>query len=158
MNIQLGDIGHIIQLAIAPVFLLSTVCTNLLVLVNRMSRIVDRTRLLEERLAVACKEIHLRELAVLDRRYHLISIAITLSTACGLLICSVIATLFIGGAVDTRLDHYIAGMFVIAVICFVGSFCFLLGEIFVTSAFKRVQCLLRPNFAAKATNVAPEGD
>ena len=42
MNIQLGDIGHIIQLAIAPVFMLSGVCTNLLVLLNRLARIIDR--------------------------------------------------------------------------------------------------------------------
>lgn len=158
MNIQPGDIGPIIQLAIAPVFLLSTVCTKLLVLINRMSRIIDRTRRLEERLDAGCKQSYLTELAVLDRRYYLINIAISLSTACGLLICSVIALLFVGGAVDKPLDHYIAGMFVIAVICLIGSFCFLLGEIFVTSAFKRVQGLLRPNFAVKANNLVSEGD
>ena len=40
MNIHLGDIGHIIQLAIAPVFLLSGVGTNLIVLTNRLARII----------------------------------------------------------------------------------------------------------------------
>ena len=35
MNIQPGEIGHIIQLAIAPAFLLTGVGTNMLVLTNR---------------------------------------------------------------------------------------------------------------------------
>ena len=47
MNIQLGDIGHIIQLAIAPVFLLNGVCTALMVLINRLARIIDRARNVE---------------------------------------------------------------------------------------------------------------
>jgi hypothetical protein len=54
MNIQIGDIGHIIQLAIAPVFLLTGVCTNLMVLTNRLARIIDRSRVLEDRLDTGC--------------------------------------------------------------------------------------------------------
>ena len=50
MNIQLSDIGHVIQLAIAPVFLLTGVATKLTVLTNRLARIIDRTRVLEDRL------------------------------------------------------------------------------------------------------------
>ena len=37
MNIQPGEIGHIIQLSIAPVFLLTGVGTNMLVLTNRLA-------------------------------------------------------------------------------------------------------------------------
>ena len=44
MNIQTNDIGHVIQLAIAPVFLLTGVATKLTVLMNRLARIIDRTR------------------------------------------------------------------------------------------------------------------
>lgn len=121
MSIQADDIGEMIQLAIAPVFLLSTVCTKLTALINHMSRIVDRARfLMEERLEVSCKEAYLSELAALD-------IAITLSTACGLLVFLIVVMLFIGGALDTRSDRYIAGTFVFAVVCFIESFCFLLG-------------------------------
>ena len=35
---QLGDISHVIQLAIAPVFVLTAVCTLLAVLTNRLVR------------------------------------------------------------------------------------------------------------------------
>ena len=81
------DIAHIIQLAIAPVFMLSTVCTNLLVLLNRLARIIDRSRVLEERLDVAYNDTYINELDVLYRRSHLINVAIALCTACGLFSC-----------------------------------------------------------------------
>ena len=71
MNIQVGDIGHIIQLAIAPVFLLTGVCTKLMVLTNRLARIIDRSRVLEDRLDVGYNENSLNELDVLYRRSHL---------------------------------------------------------------------------------------
>ena len=53
MEIQIGDVGHIIQLAIAPVFLLTGVGTNLTVLTNRLARIIDRSRTVDERVATA---------------------------------------------------------------------------------------------------------
>jgi len=138
MNIQLGDIAHIIQLAIAPVFLLSGVCTNLMVLINRLARIIDRSRVLEERLDVAYNDTYLNELDTLYRRSHLINIAITLSTLCGLFVCLVIALLFIGDTTNVGLDKYIAGMFVASVVSLIGSFGYLLREIFIASAFMRM--------------------
>ncbi|GGZ08651.1 DUF2721 domain-containing protein [Pseudoduganella plicata] len=137
MNIQLGDIGHIIQLAIAPVFLLTGVCTNLMVLINRLARIIDRSRVLEDRLDIAYSDNYLNELDVLYRRSHLINYAITLSTACGLFVCLVIALLFIGDTTNVTLDKYIAGLFVAAVISLIFSFGFLLREIFIASAAMR---------------------
>ena len=137
MNIQIGDIGHIIQLAIAPVFLLTGVCTDLLVLTNRLARIIDRSRVLEDRLDIGYSDNYINELDVLYRRSHLINTAITLSTACGLLICLVIAMLFLGDITNISLDKYIAGMFVLAMVALIGSFCYLLREIFIASASMR---------------------
>ncbi|NRR33157.1 DUF2721 domain-containing protein [Oxalobacteraceae bacterium] len=137
MNIQIGDIGHIIQLAIAPVFLLTGVCTNLMVLTNRLARIIDRSRVLEERLDVGYSDIYLNELDTLYRRSHLINFSITLSTACGLLICLLISMLFLGDITNIALDKYIAGMFVAALVCLIGSFVYLLREIFIASSAMR---------------------
>jgi hypothetical protein len=133
MNIQISDIGHVIQLAIAPVFLLTGVCTNLMVLTNRLARIIDRTRVLEDRLDHGYSEASMDELDVLYKRWHLINYAITLSTTCGLLICLVIALLFLGDTTNLPLDKYIAALFVFAMIALVGSFVYLLREIFVAS-------------------------
>jgi hypothetical protein len=137
MNIQVGDIGHIIQLAIAPVFLLTGVCTKLMVLTNRLARIIDRSRVLEDRLDVGYNENSMDELDVLYRRSHLINVAIASSTACGLLICLVIGMLFASDTTDVTLDKYIAGLFVLAMAALITSFVYLLREILIASAAMR---------------------
>ena len=43
-------VAHVIQMAVAPVFLLTGVGAILTVLTNRLARIIDRARILEERL------------------------------------------------------------------------------------------------------------
>lgn len=135
MNIQLGDIGHTIQLAIAPVFLLTGVGHNLVVLTNRLARIIDRSRVLEDGFRAASPHelaIIRDEYEVLRRRGHLINCAITLSTTCALLICLVIAALFVGDAFDLSLTRYIAGFFVLGMLTLIGSFSFFLREIFIS--------------------------
>lgn len=145
MDIQLGDVSHIIQLAIAPVFLLTGVGTKLGVLTSRLARIIDRARKLEERLptAAALEQAHYdEELANLSERAHLINRAITLSTCCGLLVCIVIAALFVGDALQLPLGKLIATLFVLAMLSLIGSFVFLLREVFVairSLAFRRPQ-------------------
>lgn len=136
MEIQLGDISHIIQLSIAPVFLLTGVGTKLAVLTNRLARIIDRSRILEDRLKSTgdthSSETH-AELITLYRRAHLINRAITLSTSCGLLVCVVIAALFIGDALKLALAKFIALCFVLGMFALIGSFMYLLREIFIAT-------------------------
>lgn len=136
MNIQLGDISHIIQLAIAPVFLLSGIGPQLIVLTNRLARIIDRSRDLEQLLrddGAPDRHESIPELELLYRRMHLINYAITLSTSCALLICLVVAALFIGDALGLELDRLIAGMFVLAMLTLIGSYSLLLREIMVAT-------------------------
>lgn len=137
IDIQLGDIGHIIQLAIAPVFLLAGVGTKLTVLTNRLARIIDRSRILEGIMHAGTSSVHGDinvELASLYRRAHLINRAITLSSSCGLLVCIVIAALFIGSALNLALANFIALCFVLCMFSLIGSFVYLLREIFVATA------------------------
>lgn len=135
MEIQLGDVGHIIQLSIAPVFLLTGVGTNLMVLTNRLSRVIDRSRLLEERSFAdgVADPADSAEINVLYQRGHLINRAITLSTACALLVCLVIATLFVGDAFDLRFGKFIAVLFVLAMLSLIGSYFFFMREIFIAT-------------------------
>lgn len=147
MDIQLGDISHIIQLAIAPVFLLTGVGTNLAVLTHRLARIIDRSRVLEDRLHAAgesdAPDVH-AELATLYRRAHLINRAITLSTSCALLVCIVIATLFIGDALNLGLAKFIALCFVIGMFSLIGSFFYFLREIFIATRILSMQPIVAP--------------
>ncbi|MGZ3159349.1 MAG: DUF2721 domain-containing protein [Burkholderiaceae bacterium] len=135
MDIQLGDVSHIIQVSVAPVFLLAGVGTNLMVLTNRLARIIDRSRILEDRLdsnnTAHPQDKH--EIEILYRRGHLINRAITLSTTCALFICVVIAALFIGDALDIVLNRFIALLFVLAMFALIGSFIFFLREIFIAT-------------------------
>lgn len=136
MEIQVGDIGHIIQLSVAPVFLLTGVGTNLMVLTNRLGRITDRSRVLEDKLR-STDPIHhpdiKAELVTLYPRAHLINRAITLSTACALMVSLVIISLFLGDALNVELSKCIAVFFILAMLCLVASFLVLFKEILVAT-------------------------
>lgn len=150
MEIQVGDIGHIIQLSVAPVFLLTGVGTNLMVLTNRLGRITDRSRVLEDKLRTIDPVHHAElkaELVTLYPRAHLINLAITLSTACALLVSLVIISLFLGDALQLELSKFIAAFFILAMLCLVGSFLSLFREILVatTSLYeRRIEPIARP--------------
>ncbi len=145
MEIRPDEIGHIIQLAIAPVFLLTGVGTNMLVLTNRLARIIDRTRQLEEKLELRAgvageqDKFIFAELDVLFRRAKKINRAIFLSTSCALLICMVVAGLFITDTLNLRLASLIAGFFVLAMVALTGSFIYLLREILLATEFMNRQ-------------------
>ena len=143
MEIRLGEIGHIIQLSIAPVFLLTGVGTNMLVLTNRLARIIDRSRALEERGESVDIQIpderREQEMEILFRRAQKINRAITLSTTCALLICVVVAALFLGDALNLRLGTLIATLFVLAMVALTGSFIYLLREILLATEFLNAQ-------------------
>lgn len=128
----INDIAHSIQLAVAPVFLLSGVGVTLTVLTNRLARIIDRARALEARLpntapkaAIAMRD----ELRHLQRRAHHVHRAITLSTSCALLICLVIVALFAGVLVTTDLSALIMVLFIAALCAFIGALVSFLLEI-----------------------------
>jgi hypothetical protein len=138
LNLQISDIGHVIQLAIAPVFLLTGVATKIGVLMNRLARIIDRTRVLRDELRKGPNPECHEELNVLYQRWKLINYALTSSTGCGFLICVIIAFLFCGDITSISLDQYIAGMFVLAMVALILSFSFLLREVSVSFRYMRM--------------------
>jgi Protein of unknown function (DUF2721) len=135
------DIARVVQTAVAPVFLLSGVGVTLTVLTNRQGRIIDRARLLEGSLATAppaeAARLH-AALATLSHRAYLINRALTLSTTCAILVCVVVAALFIGAAFRLDLSVLIALLFVLAMIAFIGALLSFLREIFVATAALRI--------------------
>jgi len=146
MEIQLSDVGHIIQLSVAPVFLLTGVGTNLMVLTNRLGRIVDRSRILEERLRTMDASLHdeiQEELDMLYPRAHMINRAIALATGCALMISLVIIALFVGDAVNVDLSKLIAIFFVLAMCFLVSSLLFLLREILVATQTMYIRKVVR---------------
>jgi len=126
------NVAHVIQLSVAPVFLLSGVGVMLTVFTNRLARIVDRARALEERLH-ATEEVHssdiYAELTTLSRRSRWNEAAIALTTVTGLLISLVIVALFVDDIVLVDLSGLVALLFVLAMVAFVAAFISFLREI-----------------------------
>jgi uncharacterized protein DUF2721 len=125
------DIVHLIQSAVAPVFLLSGVGVTLGVLTNRLARIVDRARLLEMRVdkEEARAESTAASLLVLARRAHYINTAIGLCTISALFVSLVVMSLFASAFVTVNLSGVIAILFVLAMICLTGAFGAFLVEV-----------------------------
>lgn len=124
---SVSAVAHVIQLAVAPVFLLTGVGAILSVLVNRLGRVVDRFRALERAVPADEKtgprEIEMR---ILARRARMIHWAIGLCTGCALLVCVVIATLFVGSVTGADISRVVAGLFILAMLSLVaGLVCFL---------------------------------
>lgn len=136
---HIADITQVIQLAIAPVFLLTAIGTLIMVLTNRLARAVDRGRVLEDRLPslrVSDATAACTELQQLARRIRLVYLAISLAVLSALFVCLLIASAFAGAFVATDLTRVVAVLFVLAMVALTGSLVVFLREIFlaVTSA------------------------
>jgi hypothetical protein len=138
---NISAISHVIQLSIAPVFLLSAIGGMLGVMANRLSRVVDRARFLETRLeegAVELEDISRDELASLTQRARLVSRAISFCTATALLVCVVIATLFLGAFLGVNTTVPVACFFVVAMVAFFLGLLSFLREVLLATASLRI--------------------
>ncbi len=109
-------VAAVIQLSVAPVFLLAGIGALLTVLSNRLGRITDRARVLERRIATTRSDEHRSllsdETAVLWNRIRIINWALRLCAGSALLICLVIISLFVGEYADVRIADFVAVLFV----------------------------------------------
>jgi hypothetical protein len=129
---MLQDITHTIQLAIAPVFLLTALGTTLSMFATRLGRIVDRARRVEARLrdeSGMIRDRSQRELRLLETRVRLIHWALTLGTTAALLVCLLIAVAFVGYLFDARVGPVVAVLFIVAMAAYVAALMCLLREV-----------------------------
>jgi hypothetical protein len=121
---EITDVAHVIQLAVAPVFLLTGIGAILSVLINRLGRVVDRYRALEK-LSADFADARV-EMNRLSRRARMVHWAIGFCTSSALLVCIVIATLFVGSVTGVQTPGIIATLFIGAMLALVaGLLCFL---------------------------------
>lgn len=129
---QVSQIGQVIQLSVAPVFLLTGVGAMLSVLSNRLGRAVDRARVFEGRYATATaveRDLLHFELKLQARRCRLIYAAMTLCVICALMISSVIVALFASAFLGAGLGVLIASLFVAAMLAFIAALLAFLREV-----------------------------
>ncbi|MBC7984526.1 MAG: DUF2721 domain-containing protein [Candidatus Obscuribacterales bacterium] len=130
------SIGQVIQLAVAPVFLLTGVGATLNVLASRIGRIIDRARIMEEQLLAASPELETvlhDRLRVLSKRAKLVNRAIGLSVLSGILVSLVVAALFVSAAFEIDLSLPIAIAFVIALLSLATALIYFLREVFIAT-------------------------
>ena len=137
----IATVGHAIQLSVAPVFLLSAIAGMLVVLTNRLARVVDRARGVEAELASAAPD-HLAvlhdSLKMSARRAKLINFAVTFCTITAILVCAVVAILFVGAFLRFDVSALIATLFVTGMSTFIVGLLFFLREIFLATASLRI--------------------
>ena len=140
-DMEISPIAHVIQLSVAPVFLLSGIGAILAVMTNRLGRIIDRARSLEDRLEDAPPDraaMLEADLATLTRRARLIGPAITLCTATALLVCMVIGVLFLSAFLHFDAAVPAALLFVASMLAFFLGLLWFLREIFVATSSLRI--------------------
>lgn len=124
--VEISSVVHVIQQAVAPVFLLTGVAGLLAVLTNRLARIVDRFRTLKNIESDEQRSKYGAEMTSLSLRATWAHRAISLCTVCALLICVVVATLFIGAEFGVDSSAPIATLFITAMLSLIaGLLCFL---------------------------------
>jgi hypothetical protein len=137
---QLEAVVRAIQLAIAPVFLVTGVVGLLSLLAHRLARIIDRARALERRSeerVEAGPELG-ADLRVLARRAKLMNWAIGLGTCCALLVCTVIAALFLSAFLGVGLEVLVGWLFIGAMVVLIASLLIFLNEVFLATSRLRI--------------------
>jgi Protein of unknown function (DUF2721) len=135
------QVAHAIQLAVAPVFLISGIGAMLVVMTNRLGRIIDRARVIEQRLENASPDSvagYNQDLAILSKRAKLISRAITLCTTTALLICTVIAVLFLNAFLRLDAAIPVSFLFITAMLTFFLGLVWFLREVYLATINLRI--------------------
>ncbi len=118
-------VAHAVQQSVAPVFLITGVGSILSVLSTRLARVIDRFRTLDESEEELDSDLK-SEMKILIQRSRWIHWAITLCTTSALLICIVIAALFIGSELNKDPSGTISIFFSTAMLTLTcGLVCFL---------------------------------
>jgi hypothetical protein len=142
MSDQSVNIAHLIQVALTPIFLISAIGVTLNVLTNRLARIVDRARGMEDRL-LHPDYVHDHrdipaQLKILAVRSRWINSAITLITLSALFIALVVVMLFVNAFLRWELSAFIAGMFILSMLTLAAALLAFLVEVRIATKTLRI--------------------
>ncbi|MBA3850030.1 MAG: DUF2721 domain-containing protein [Opitutus sp.] len=139
---SLSSLLPIIQLAITPVILISGMGALMIVLTNRLGRVVDRTRQLAEAVpdSAGDQRRHLEEqLDILWSRSLLIRRAVTANGLSMLLSCLLIVALFAAALVGWEIRAVVLGLFAASIVALIWSLVVFLRDIFLALHALRLQ-------------------
>jgi len=138
---NISTVASVIDIAVAPVFLLAGISGLLVVLTSRLGRTIDRSRSLQaaetEIRSEAHKQTIRREKANLVRRMHLNHFAIGMAVLSAILVCLVVVALFLGSLWQLNVSVVVAILFIVCMIILSLSFCSFLLEVLVATRVLR---------------------
>lgn len=140
--LPVSTIAHLIQLAIAPVFLLAGIAGLLNVLAQRLARVVDRGRSLQRDFASFDEATRARasaELLIIVQRMRVVNWAITACTASALFVCLVVAILFVADLAQIAFARPIALLFIVAMGLLIVGLTLFLAEIRLAARFVSIR-------------------
>lgn len=140
-------ISSLIQLSVAPVFLLAGVAGLLNVFTSRLTRIIDKLESLDSVVhekELKDKNYHVSD-AVSNRRNNLlkrmqnINLSILFSTATGLMVALVIISVFFSSLISYNAEIFISMFFILAMCFLIISLVLFLREIYFTTSYIRIK-------------------
>lgn len=129
---SLPGLAHTIQLSLAPAFLLNGIGIILNMLTGRLTRIVDRARVIEGDFTPRDHPNHVhqvKELRLLDRRMKIVNNAIFLATASAVVLCTVVAVMFMARLAGFGFARTLALMFALSLMMLIASLVMFLVEV-----------------------------
>jgi len=129
---SLPGLAHTIQLSLAPAFLLNGIGIILGMLTGRLTRIVDRARVVEAEFTPRGDPRHdhqVGELRLLDRRMRIVNNAIFLATSSAVVLCTVVAAMFLARLAGFGFARTLAMMFAVSLLLLIASLVMFLIEV-----------------------------
>lgn len=131
-EMDIGQIGRLIQIAMAPAFLLMATGNILTMFAGRLARVVDRERVQMKEFHQTKGEAHVRvvnELRLLDRRASIVNLAILMGTLSAVTVGLVIASIFVLSLTGYKFGLFVAGGFVLAMVFLISGLILFIAEI-----------------------------
>ena len=147
---NIDTIAHVIDISVAPVFLLAGISGLLMVLTNRLARTIDRSRSLQAATNYTVLPQHKtaieREMSSLLKRSRFINLEINFATLSALMVCFVIIALFSGSLVNSNVALLVASLFIVCMVMLAAAFSCFLVEVFIASRSLRTTLISTESF------------
>ncbi|WP_128891927.1 DUF2721 domain-containing protein [Erythrobacter sp. HKB08] len=130
-------VQEIVQLSLAPVFLLAAIGAMLNVMNARLTWLIDRVEFIERRTEKGLGGREGEELPALRQRQHYAQLAVTLSTGAALTICTVVALLFVSAFIRPQIGTVVAIAWILTMVQLFGALALFLLETRLATATAR---------------------